>query len=135
VGARFYAPVQTGAGAHSAFCTIGTGSSQGVKSGRGLTLTSHPLTVPLVMKEYNYTSTPLWAIRSVQSLSACTRVHFTWYLYCWLYLFINSNVAKNTICNIFGLAHVLMITSADNTFFQKRIHTPYNMCGIFHYIY
>ena len=24
---------------------------------------------------------PLWAVRSVQSLSACTRVHFSFYLY------------------------------------------------------
>ena len=45
-GARFSAPVQTGPGAHSAFCTIGTGSFPGVKSGRGVTLTPHPLPVP-----------------------------------------------------------------------------------------
>jgi len=31
VGARFFAPVQTGPGAHPAFCTIGTGSFPGVK--------------------------------------------------------------------------------------------------------
>ena len=29
VGARFSAPIQTGPGAHLAFCTMGTGSSQG----------------------------------------------------------------------------------------------------------
>jgi len=29
----------------------------GVKSGRGVTLTPHPLLVPLVMKDYSYTST------------------------------------------------------------------------------
>jgi hypothetical protein len=39
--ARFFAPVQTGPGAHPAFCTIGTGSLPGVKSGRGVTLTPH----------------------------------------------------------------------------------------------
>jgi len=50
VGARFSAPVQTGPGAHPASCTI-PGLSRGVKSGRGVTLTSHPLLVPLVMKE------------------------------------------------------------------------------------
>ena len=44
--ARFSAPVQTGSGAHPAFCTIGTGSFPGVKSGRGVTLTPHPLLVP-----------------------------------------------------------------------------------------
>ena len=37
--------------AHPASCTMGTGSSPGVKSGRGVTLTPHPLLVPLVMKE------------------------------------------------------------------------------------
>jgi len=45
-GARFSAPVQTGPGAHPASCTMGTGSFQGVKSGRGVTLTPHPLLVP-----------------------------------------------------------------------------------------
>ena len=34
------------------------GLSRGEKSGRGVTLTAHPLLVPLVMKEYSYTSTP-----------------------------------------------------------------------------
>jgi hypothetical protein len=56
---------------------MGTRSFPGVKSGRGVTLTPHPLLVPLVMKEWSYTSTPLWAVRPVQSLSACTRVTFT----------------------------------------------------------
>ena len=51
VGARFSAPVQTSPGAHPPSCTMGTGSFPRVKSGRGLTLTPHPLLVPLVMKE------------------------------------------------------------------------------------
>ena len=46
VGARFSAPVQTGPGAYPASCTVGTGSFPGVKSGRGVTLTPHPLLVP-----------------------------------------------------------------------------------------
>jgi len=45
-GARFSAPVQTGPGAHPASCAMSTGSFQGVKSGRGVTLTPHPLLVP-----------------------------------------------------------------------------------------
>jgi len=49
--ARFSAPVQTGPRAHPAPCTMGTGSFPGVKSGRDVTLTPHPLLVPLVMKE------------------------------------------------------------------------------------
>ena len=58
VEARFSAPVQTGLGAHPASCTMGTRSFPGVKSGRGVTLTPHHLLVPLVMKEWSYTSTP-----------------------------------------------------------------------------
>jgi hypothetical protein len=50
VGSRFSAPVQTGPRVHSASCTMGTGSFPGVKSGRGVTLTPHPLLVPLVKK-------------------------------------------------------------------------------------
>jgi hypothetical protein len=49
--ARFSAPVQTGPEAHPASYTMGTGSFPGVKSGQGVTLTPHPLLVPLVMKE------------------------------------------------------------------------------------
>ena len=56
--ARFFASVQIGPGAHPASCTMGTGSFPGIKSGRGVTLTPHPLLVRLVMKEYSYTSTP-----------------------------------------------------------------------------
>jgi len=44
--ARFSAPVQTGPGTHPASCTMGTGSFPRVKSGRGVTLTPHPLLVP-----------------------------------------------------------------------------------------
>jgi hypothetical protein len=44
-GAKFFAPVPTCPGAHPAYCTMGTRSFTGVKSGRGLTLTPHPLLV------------------------------------------------------------------------------------------
>ena len=84
MGARFSAPLQTGPGALPASCTMGTGSFPEVKSGRGVTLTPHPLLVPWSRKtraiplppygpyglyrasvpvQYSYTSTPL---------SACT---------------------------------------------------------------
>jgi hypothetical protein len=76
-GARFYAPVQTGPGDHPASCTMGTGSFPGVKSSRGVTLTPHPLLVQWSRKGGAITLLPLWAIRPVQSLSACTRVTFT----------------------------------------------------------
>ena len=80
VGARFSALVQTGPGAHPASCTMGTGSSPGVKSGPGVTLTPHPLLGPWSRKSRAIPLLPLWAVRPVQSLSACTRVLFTFLL-------------------------------------------------------
>jgi hypothetical protein len=76
-GARFSAPVQTGPGAHPASCTMGTVSFPGVKSGRGVTLTPHPLLVPWSRQVRAISLLPLWAVRPVQSFSTCTRVHFT----------------------------------------------------------
>ena len=76
-GARFSAPHQNGPGAHPASCKMGTGSFPGVKSDRGVTLTPYPLLVPWSRKSRAIPLLPLWAIRPVQSLSACTRVHFT----------------------------------------------------------
>ena len=76
-GARFSAPVQTGPGDHPASCTMGTGSFPGVKSGWGVTLTPHLLPVPWSWKSRAIPLLPLWAVRLVQSLSACTRVTFT----------------------------------------------------------
>ena len=83
VGARFFTPVQTVLGAHPASCTMGTGSFPGVKSDRAVTLTPHHLLVPWSRKSRAITLHPLCALRSVQNLSACTRVHVTlFYLVC-----------------------------------------------------
>jgi len=57
------------------------GLSRGVKSGRGVTLTPHPLPVPWSRKGRAIPLLPLWAVRPVQSLSVCTRVHFTFLLF------------------------------------------------------
>ena len=46
-GTKISAPVQTGPGAHPAFCTTGTGSFTGVNIGRGVKLTP---TSAVVMK-------------------------------------------------------------------------------------
>jgi len=43
---RDFPPIQTGPRAHPASCTMGTGSFQGVKCGRGVLLTTHPLLAP-----------------------------------------------------------------------------------------
>ena len=46
----------------------------------GVTLTPHPLLVPWSWKSKDIPLLPLWAVQPVQSLSACTRVHFTFLL-------------------------------------------------------
>ena len=79
--ARFSVPVQTGSGAHPASCTMGTGSFPGVKSGRGVKPTSHPILVPWSWKGRAIPLLPLWALRSVQGLNACTRVYFTFFCF------------------------------------------------------
>ena len=85
MGARFSAPVQTGPGAHPTSCTMGIGSFTGKKSGRDVTLTPHPLLVPRSRKSSAMPLLSLRAVRPVQSLSACTRVYFTFYLTCHYY--------------------------------------------------
>jgi len=82
---RFSAPVQTYPGTHPDSCTVGTGSflmGGGLKSGLGVKLTPHILLVPWSRKaactepQCLYSRAipllPLWALRPVQSLSACT---------------------------------------------------------------
>jgi hypothetical protein len=58
---------------------MGTGSLTGVKLGRGVTLIPHPLLVTWPRKSRAIPLLPVWAVRPVQSLSACTRAHVTFY--------------------------------------------------------
>jgi hypothetical protein len=44
-GIEIFPRLETGPGAHPAFCTMGTGSFQG-QSGRGVVLSTHPLLAP-----------------------------------------------------------------------------------------
>ena len=60
---------------------MGTESFPGVKSGRGVTLTTHPLLVPWSWKGRAIPLLPLRAVRPVQSLNACTRVTFIFTLH------------------------------------------------------
>ena len=58
---RDFPPVQTGPGAHPASCKMGTWSFPGVKCGRGVLLTTHPL---LVLRSWKSRAIPLptlWA--------------------------------------------------------------------------
>jgi len=76
VGTRFSTPVHNSPGVHPASCTMGTGSFPGGKRGRGVKLITHPLLVPWSSKSRAIPLLPLCAVRPVQSLSACTTVHF-----------------------------------------------------------
>ena len=62
---------------------MGTGSFPEVKSALGVALTLHPLLVPWSWKSRAIPLFPLWAARPVQSLSACTRVTFTFFKVCY----------------------------------------------------
>jgi len=68
--------VQTGPGVHPASCTMGTGSFPGGKERPERDADPSPLLVPWSRKSRTITLLPLWALRPVQSLSACTRVNF-----------------------------------------------------------
>ena len=58
---RDFSPVQTGPGAHPASCKMGTVSFPGVKYGRGVLLTTHPLLAPRSWKSRATPLPTLWA--------------------------------------------------------------------------
>ena len=93
-GAKFSAPVQTDPGAHPTFCTMSTGTFPGIKKGRGVTLTPHPLLVTWSWKGRAIPLLLLWALRPVQNLSAGTRVTFTFTLTYYIHFF--QNVQQQT---------------------------------------
>jgi len=78
---REFPPLQTGPGTHPASCTMGTGSFPRVNSGRGVKLNPHHLLVPCSRKSGAIPLLPLWAVRPVHSLSACTSIHITSFYY------------------------------------------------------
>ena len=62
---RDFPPVHTGPGAHPASCKMGTGSFPGVKCGRGVLLTTHPLLVP---RSWKSRAIPLPTLRTTPGL-------------------------------------------------------------------
>ena len=56
-----HATCKTGPGAHPASCKVGTGSFPGVKYGRGVLLTTHPLLAPRSWKGRDVPLPTLWA--------------------------------------------------------------------------
>jgi len=84
--ARFFAPVHTGPGSHPASCTMGTGYFPGGKERPERDAdTPHPLLVPWSRKSTAIPLLPPGAVRPVQSISACTRVTFTYFTFCGTY--------------------------------------------------
>ena len=64
MGARSFAPAQTGPGAHPAAYTMDNGSFRGAKRlGRGVDHSHH--LAPRLKKEQNYTSTPPLSLRGL----------------------------------------------------------------------
>jgi hypothetical protein len=62
---EIFPPVQTGPGTHPASCKMGTGSLPGVKCGRSMQLTTHPLLVPRSWKSRAIPLPTLWATPSL----------------------------------------------------------------------
>jgi len=71
----------------------------GVKCCRGMALNPHPLLVPWSRNNRAIPLFPLWAVRPVRSLSACTGVYFTFTLclhnnILFHYIIISINIIK-----------------------------------------
>ena len=73
---------------------MGTGSFPGVNSGRNTMLTPHLLLGPWSWKSRAIPLLALWSVRPVQSLSACTRVHYTFTFYSKFSYFWQWNLAQ-----------------------------------------
>ena len=107
----------------------------GVKSGRGATLTPHHLLVPRSWKSRAILLLPLWAVRPVQSLSACTRVHFTFtfnatkcFSPC---LLMRTRVDCPCYVNV---THVFMLRRGIILQLRKLDITTYNCCYAYWFI-
>ena len=110
VGARFSSPVQIGPGAHPASCTKGTGSFLGIKSGWGVTMTPDSLLVPWSRKSRAIPLLPSRAVRPVQSLSACTKVHSPFYYPNTIYY---AGVTRKASAAVFICERIYMICTNE----------------------
>jgi hypothetical protein len=117
---------------------MGIGSFPGVKSGRGVTPTPHPLLVPWSWKGRAIPLLPLWAVRPSQSLSACTRVHFTYPVQRCRFCIVNSTTFCYEVCVCVWLDELGHVTlngeivgmagkSIIFLFFQSRSNERYRM--------
>ena len=71
-----FPPVQTGPGAHPASCTMGTGFFPGVKCGRGVVLTTHPL---LALRSWKSKAIPLYPYPPLGHNRACNGVTLSFF--------------------------------------------------------
>ena len=78
-----FPPFQTGPVAHTASCTMGTGSFPGVKYGRGMVLTIHPV---LVLWSWKSRAIPLPTLRATTRPVMGTLYLFIIYLFTDLYI-------------------------------------------------
>jgi hypothetical protein len=97
---RDFPPVQTGPPVHPASCTMGTGSFPGVKCGRGVTLTTHPLLAPRSWKSRAYTFTPVWA--TTGPVTGLLRLYFAFYIcvYCCRWILKYSHLKRRRFCHV-----------------------------------
>jgi hypothetical protein len=113
--------VQTGSGAHPASCTVGAGGSfPGVKRGRGVMLTTHPLLVPRLRKSRIYTSchpnAPLWSVTGPLYLFTFSHVC---YRSLWNNAFLATFLAAFKNFSIFGVTSRM----GDQPFLRTIQHT------------
>ena len=103
----------------------------GIKFGRGVLLTPHPLLVPWSRKGRAIPLLPQWAVRSVQSHSACTRVHCTFtyltvkaipLLPLWAVQPVQSHNACTKVHFIFTLCGYKSTTFSDCVLYQIYHH-------------
>ena len=130
MGVIFSTSVQTGPEAHPASCTMGTGSFPGVKSGHGMTLTTHPLLVPWSRKSRAIPLLPLWAARSVQSLSACT-VELYLYSPYGLHSLYRASVPVQYSYTSTPLWAVRSVQSLSACTVQLYLYSPYGPYGLY----
>ena len=66
----------------------------------------HTLLVPWSRKNTAISLLPLWAVRPEQSLSACTRVHFTFTFTFWLVILLHETLFYNLVYRPILIFHI-----------------------------
>ena len=107
-----------------------------VKSGWGVTLTPHTLLMPWSWKGRAILLLPLWAVRPVQSLGACTRVHFSftfcpcWCVYVALFGSRLNREMRNWSCDFWAnsyrgyISPSVTLSSTDNALPEDGVTAP-----------